>query len=167
MRLINYTDDVPPFVNKYLSPDESMLITLHQHPSLLVPALAAAMGGLLAATTVSIVSAPTEISKLIVWILAAFLILRLILATYSWSVQVIVITHRRFMLISGITNRKVTYTELPDLKKLTFERSFAGSVLGYGTYKIGSDGAGQLVINYIPYSEQLYVELNRLLNDDE
>jgi len=133
---------------------------------MLVPALATAMGGLLAAITVSTVSGGTETTKLVVWILTTFLILRLIWTAYSWSVQLIVITQRRFILISGITNRKVAFTELPDLKKMTFERSFAGRMLGYGTYRIGPDGADQLVINYIPYSEQLTQELNELLYKD-
>ena len=158
--------NVPAHVNRYLSPDERMVINLRQHPGMLVPPLAAAMSGLLAAITVSIISGGTEQPKLIVWILTALLILRFIWATYSWSVQAIVITNRRFILISGTMNRKVTYTELPDLRKLTFERSFAGRILGYGTYKIGPDDASQLVINYIPYSEQINMELDNLLQDN-
>jgi hypothetical protein len=150
----------------YLSPDEINVITVRQHVGMLVPALATAMGGLLAAITVSTVSGGTETTKLVVWILTTFLILRLIWTAYSWSVQLIVITQRRFILISGIANRKVAFTELPDLKKMTFERSFAGRMLGYGTYRIGPDGADQLVINYIPYSEQLTQELNELLYKD-
>lgn len=162
-----HTNVIPANVNRYLAPDERMVITLHQHPGVLVPSAAAATGGLLAAITASIISGGNEISKQIVWILIAFLVLRFLLATYSWSVQVIVITNRRLILISGIASRKVSYTELPDLKKMTFERSFAGLMLGYGTYKIGPDGAGQLIIKYIPYSEQIIGELSGLLDEDE
>lgn len=166
MKLV-HSGTVPANVNRYLAPDESMVITLHQHTGVLIPSLAAATGGLLAAITTSIISGGNEISILIVWILTAFLIARFFLVTFSWSVQVIVITNRRLILISGVASRKVTYTELPELKKLTFERSFAGLMLGYGTYKIGPDGAGQLIINYIPYSDQINMELASLLSENE
>jgi hypothetical protein len=154
--------DIPFPVYKYLAPDERMIITIRQHPSLLVPPLAAAVGGLLAAIAVTVTSDGTEIPKLVVWIATTLLILRFIWAVWNWSLQYIVITQRRFILISGIATRKVAYTELPDLKKKTFERSFAGRMLGYGTYKIGPDGADQLVINYIPYPEQITIELDQL-----
>ena len=166
MRLISADSDVPLFVNKYLLPDERLIIVMKQHPSLLVPPLSAATGGLLAATTLSVISGGTEIVKLVVWSLTALLILRLMLAVYSWSVQVMVLTSRRFILISGIANRRVAYTQLPDLKKVTFERSIAGRILGYGTYKIGPDGAGQLIIDYVPFSEQIILELHGLAYRD-
>lgn len=159
--------DIPSPVYRYLAPDERMIVTVRQHPGLLVPPLAAAVGGLLAAIAVTVTSDGTEIPKLVVWIATTLLILRFIWAAWNWSLQYIVITHRRFILISGIVSRKVAYAELPDLKKKTFERSFAGRMLGYGTYKIGPDGADQLVINYIPFPEQITVELDQLLYEDQ
>jgi len=154
--------DLPASVYRYLTPDEVNVISLHQHPGVLIPPLATASGGLLAAITASVVSNGIGIPELVVWILAGLLILRFIWAAYNWSLQEMVITDRRFLLISGIMNRRVASTELPDLKKRTFERSFAGRILGYGTYRIGPDAPGQLVINYIPYPEQLDLELTSL-----
>jgi Bacterial PH domain len=162
MRLVSGESGIPPFVNRYLLPDERVIVVAKQHPGLLVPPLSTATGGLLAAITASVIAGGTEIAKLVVWSLTALLILRLMLAVYGWSVQVMVLTSRRFILISGISNRRVAYTQLPDLKKTTFERSFAGRVLGYGTYKIGPDGARQLVIDYVPFSEQIILELHGL-----
>ncbi len=166
MRLVRAGGGIPLFVNKYLLPDEELIIVLKQHPGLLVPSLSAATGGLLAAIIVSVISGGTGIVKLVVWSLTTLLILRLMLAVYSWSVQVMVLTTRRFILISGIANRRVAYTQLPDLKKITFERSIAGRILGYGAYKIGPDGAGQLIIDYVPFSEQLILDLHGLAYRD-
>jgi hypothetical protein len=153
-------------VDRYLLPHERTYISVRQHPAMLLPVLTTAVGGLLAAIVVSIVSGGTEVPKLAAWILAAFLILRFIWAVPSWFVQLIVVTPQRFILISGITSHKITSFELPDLKKLTAARSFAGRILGYGSYRIGPDGADQLVINYVPYSEQLTLEINGMLYKD-
>jgi len=42
-----HTNVIPAHVNRYLAPDESLVITLQQHSGVLVPSLAAATGGLL------------------------------------------------------------------------------------------------------------------------
>jgi hypothetical protein len=48
---------------------------------------------------------------------------------------------------------------------MTFQRSFPGRVFGYGTFVLESAGQGQALskVDFIPYPEQLYLEVCDLL----
>jgi len=144
-------------------PEERQVITVHQHPGVLVPPLAAAAGGLLAAIAASHMSDGTGIPKRVVWILAVFLILKFILNAISWFVQYIVITSKRFIQITGFFGRRIKDMPLANLDEMTLQRSVAGRILGYGTFRLGPESDGQQVIDYIPYPEQFYLEVKGLL----
>jgi uncharacterized membrane protein YdbT with pleckstrin-like domain len=94
-----------------------------------------------------------------VWLIAVFLILRFLAAVVSWAFSYIVITQHRFLLTPGLVNRKFAASELGDLKAMVTERSAAGRILGYGAFRIGPDGPNQLVADYIPYPDQLQLEV--------
>ena len=157
-------------VNKYLLPHERCVITLHQSLGTLAPAAAAAAGASLAAMAamaVSVVHSGPAAAKYIVWFLTAFLILRFFASLGSWAVSYIVITKHRFLMISGLFNRKIAVSQLDDLKVMVTERSAAGRIFGYGSFRIGPDGPNQLVVDYIPYPEQLHLEVNGILYPDD
>ena len=48
---------------------------------------------------------------------------------------------------------------------MTFERSFLGRLLGYGTFILESAGQDQALsrVDHIPYPEQLYLEVCALI----
>jgi len=167
MRIVPHSDSVPASVNKYLLPHEGSVITVRQPLAILVPTAAAAGGALLAAIAVSVVPSGPAAAKFIVWFLTVFLILRFFASLGSWAVSYIVITQHRFLLISGLFNRKVAASQLDDLKVMVFERSAAGRIFGYGAFRIGPNGPDQLVVDYIPYPEQLYLEVHGILYPDD
>lgn len=163
MRL-NTPSSAPPDVNRYLLPGEVALVTVRQHPAVLTMPLAAALGGLLAATAVSQIPHVAESARLVVWILTIFLIARLILAVFNWLVYYVVLTKDRLLVLSGVFNRKVVVIRLPDLENMTFERSSTGRITGHGSLTIGPGGAPQTVIDYVPYPEQLYLEIRNIIS---
>jgi hypothetical protein len=126
--------------------------------------LAAAVGGLLAAIAATEISGH-ETPRLIAWLLLAFLFLRLLLLIATWFVQFIVVTNERMLFVTGLINRKVESVPRASLINLTLDRSSQGRRLGYGTFTVGY-GAERVVIDYIPYPEQLYLEINSLLYPD-
>jgi len=71
------------------------------------------------------------------------------------------------VLISGIISRKIAAVPLANVKDLGFERSAAGNLFGYGTFTITAEGKPKIVIDYIPYPEQLYLEFVALLNRND
>lgn len=155
---------VPASVNRYLLPRELQVITVRQHPAILITPLAAAVGGLLAAIAATEISGH-ETPRLIAWLLLAFLFLRLLLLIATWFVQFIVVTNERMLFVTGLINRKVESVPRASLINLTLDRSSQGRRLGYGTFTVGY-GAERVVIDYIPYPEQLYLEINGLLYPD-
>lgn len=163
MRLTPAADRVPASASKYLLPDERQVITFRQHPAKLLPPLTAAIGGLLAAVGVSAISDHVMSAHYVVWALAAFVILRFVFDVLNWSVQYIVITQRRLILTSGLTGRRVTVIPLVTLRDLAFVRSTGGRLLGYGAFTFEAGGQSNTVIDYIPYPEQLYLEIQGLL----
>jgi len=144
----------PPLAARYLLVHEHSVVTVRQHPARLLPAVTAAVGGLLAAETVNGIAAG---------VLAGFLVVRAIVDGLAWSIRYIVITDRRLILISGILNRKVTALPLQALQNLGLTRSFGGQILGYGAFTVEADGQAGAVIDFIPYPEQLYLEVYHLL----
>lgn len=134
---------------------------------MLAPTAATATGALLAAIAVSFANSGPTAAKYTVWLLAVFLILRFLVSVCNWAASFVVITEHRFLLISGLFKRKIVVSKLDDLKILATERSTAGSIIGYGAFRVGPDGPSQLVIDYIPYPEQLYHELGNMLYYEE
>lgn len=150
---------VPAGVEKYLLPDEEQIILVRQHPALLMSPFIAASGGLLLAAALSVFPHKPHLASIAVWLSAGFLILRFFFLALNWVVQYIVVTAQRFMLFSGFFNPRVTTIDLLELRDLTFERSYAGKMLGYGALTIESGGRSQTLIDYIPYPEQIYLEI--------
>jgi len=75
------------------------------------------------------------------------------------------VTSRRIMLTSGLFTRKVAMMPLGKVTDMSFQRSFAGRVLGYGDFIIESAGQDQALrtVDHIPYPEQLYLEVCEML----
>jgi hypothetical protein len=162
VRLITNSSYEPSI--RYLLPQEHSVITVRQHPARVLPAVAAAFGGLLAALAVSGMLKDSKPAAITVWSLTLFLLARAIWESLSWTVQYITVTSYRLLLISGIISRKIAAVPLANVKDLDFERSAAGNLFGYGTFTITAEGKPKIVIDYIPYPEQLYLEFVALLN---
>jgi uncharacterized membrane protein YdbT with pleckstrin-like domain len=167
MRLVLPHSYVPAQAARYLLPHEQLVITVRQHPAKLLPALTMAAGGLLAAVAVNGIAGSVPNAHLVVWLLAGFLLLRALVDVMAWSAQYIIITERRLILSSGLLGRRVTVIPLPTLQNLAFTRSTGGRVLGYGAFTFEADGQARAVIDYIPYPEQLYLEIYRLLYPED
>jgi len=161
-------DIAPAAVMKYLPDGESgSLVVIRQHPVMLAPASALVTGVLLAAATVSRTGYVSPTLVLLVWLIWAFFLARAVVVVTNWLSQYIAVTEKHFLLTAGLMTRTVTVIKLTDLSGLTLERSPHGRLMGYGTFRIGSDSAGQLVIDYVPYAEQFYLELREKIDAAE
>lgn len=159
MRLIAPSATPPAKVNKHLLPHEEQVITIRQHYIVLLPWAAAATGGLLAAITVGVMPHSTHSEQLVVWGLTGFLFLEFIFAAARWGVWYLVVTSHRILICSGIPRRRVAMWPLDSIRGMTLEQSFYGRFCGYGTFIF----QGRTFIDYIPYPEQLYLEICGLL----
>ena len=167
MRLFEAPSGPPVSAMRYLLPVEGLVIALRQHPAKLLPDVAMAVGGLLAAIAVSVISHAPQGAYLAVWLLELFLVLRAVWHAANWAVQYLVVTQKRLILTSGVLGRKVTALPLAALQNLAFSRSAGGRLFGYGAFTFEADGQAWAVIDYIPYPDQIYLEINHLLYPEE
>jgi uncharacterized membrane protein YdbT with pleckstrin-like domain len=150
-------------INRYLLPNEMRILTLRIHPVKILPSATMAVGGLLAAVAVSSISTGARAESAAVWTLTAFLILRFFLVSANWTVQFVSLTDRRMLLTSGVFSHEVISIALPKLADMTFSRSSTGRLLGYGAFSIEVNGKTRTVLDYIPYPEQVYLEVLNML----
>src|SRR5580692_10398985 len=148
----------PVAINKYLLPREVQVATVRQHPAVLIPPSAAALGGLLVAGILSATVVHGALGA-IIWLLWLVLLLRLIWKAVNWSVDYFVVTSERLLLTRGFLTRRVNMMPLSKVTDMSFKRSFQGRMLGYGEFIVESAGQEQALRNveYIPYPEQLYL----------
>jgi len=162
MRAVGRAAYPSPEINRYLTPREQQVLTVRQHWAFLVPPAAAAAGAAMAALVVTVIAPGAITLETVAWVLAGFLIARLIVAGLSWFVQYITITNERVVLTSGLLNRRVKIIPLPNFAEMTFARSFAGRIIGYGAFTVEATGKPYLIIDYIPYPEQIQLELTSI-----
>jgi uncharacterized membrane protein YdbT with pleckstrin-like domain len=150
----------PVAVSKYLLPREVQVATVRQHPAVLLPAGGLTLAGLIVAAVLSVtILRHNSLLVAIVWIAWAVLLLRLIWKAVNWAVDYFVITTERLLLTTGLLTRKVAMMPLSKVTDMSFRRSFAGRLLGYGEIIVESAGQNQALdrVEYIPYPEQLYL----------
>jgi uncharacterized membrane protein YdbT with pleckstrin-like domain len=150
----------PVAVSKYLLPREVQVATVRQHPAVLLPAASQTLAGLIVAAVLSVtLFRHNSLLVAIVWIAWAVLLLRLIWKAVNWAVDYFVITTERLLLTTGLLTRKVAMMPLSKVTDMSFRRSFAGRLLGYGELIVESAGQNQALdrVEYIPYPEQLYL----------
>jgi hypothetical protein len=93
------------------------------------------------------------------WALWAILFLRLIWQIVNWFVDYFIITSQRILLTSGVFTRSVAMMPLAKVTDMSFHRTLAGRLLGYGDFVVESAGQDQALrtIDHVPYPEQLYL----------
>jgi len=171
MRLAPNTDTVPASVNKYLLPHERQVVSVHQHPAVLIrPIFEVLIGLAIAGWVSSSIAHGNNTVILVIWILWALLLLRLLWKVFDWSQDYLAVTSQRLLLAQGFLTRKVNMMLLAKVTDMSFQRSPMGQLLGYGEFIVESAGQDQSLrnVDHLPYPEQLYLEVCGLIfKEDE
>lgn len=162
----------PAAVNRYLLPNEQQVITVRRHPAVLIgPSVLALVGLLAAGVLTATVLHGNNVLVYTVWIGWLVLFGRMIWKAINWAVDFFVVTSHRILLTSGVLTRKVAMMPLTKVTDMSFQRTFAGRLLGFGEFIVESAGQDQALrnIDHIPYPEQLYLEVCGMLfgSDDQ
>jgi uncharacterized membrane protein YdbT with pleckstrin-like domain len=166
MRLAPNTDTVPASVNRYLLPHERQVISVHQHPAVLIgPIFLVLVGLAIAGWITGEFTHGNSTALLVIWLLWAILLLRLLWKVLDWSLTYFVITSQRLLLARGFLLRKVDMMPLTKVTDMSFNRTATGQILGFGEFVVESAGQDQALrhIEYLPYPEQLYLEVCGLI----
>jgi len=155
-------------VNRYLLPHERSCITVRKHPAVLARPLilvsGLVSGGLVAARKVTSRSVRPEI----VWGASLPVLLYFLYRMAGRQVTYFTVTNKRMILVSGFVVRKVAMMPLTKVTDMSFQRSAMGRVFGYGEFIVESADQEQALrsVNFLPYPEQLYLEVCGLLFPD-
>jgi len=164
MRILSARESGPPAtVNRYLLPQEREVITVRMHPAALLGPGLAATGGVVAAWKLARDSDRPDIA----WAASVPVLLECARRMAAWPVTYIVITSERVLIVSGLLTRTVTSMSLDEVQGLTFRRSVLGRLLGYGSLDALSARRPFRMARYLPYPEQLYLEITNLLSPAE
>jgi len=163
-------ETVPATVYKHLLPHERQVITVRFHPAILIRPVVEVLGGLaIAAWISSTIAHGNIIVILIVWLVWLIIVGRFLINLFLWLESYFVVTTQRILLVTGIFTRTVNMLPLAKVTDMSFRRSAAGRVLGYGEFVVESAGLDQALrrIDHLPYPEQLYLEVCGLLFKDK
>ena len=157
--------ELPASVNRYLLADDRSVVTVRMHPAALAEPLILVCGGLVAAGKLASRSARPDI----VWGAYLFLPLDFLRRLAAWPVTYLTVTDKRMVVIGGLASRTAAAMPLDRVTGLTLQRTVLGRLLGYGTLIVASPGRRQAFrkFRYLPYPEQLYLEISALLWPEE
>jgi uncharacterized membrane protein YdbT with pleckstrin-like domain len=155
----------PRDIDEYLLPTERRVIRVRQHYAAILNDILTTALFLLVLVIAQRLLPPSVLLDNITFYLCLVAILRFTVITILWWIERIVITDKRVMLAKGFFVHKIAMMPLTKVTDLTFQRSFRGRILGYGTLIVESAGQIQALnrIDYIPRPEEVYEALSELV----
>lgn len=166
MRLITPGETAPAEVNKYLLPHEHQVITVRKHPAVLIrPITFVVVGLIIAGLLTQVIGRHNGIALLVIWLGWLVLLGYLFVQALEWWLSYFVVTSQRMLQTGGLITRRINMMPLVKVTDMSFQRSFQGRLLGYGTFILESAGQDQAlrVVDHLPYPEQLYLEVCGLI----
>jgi Bacterial PH domain len=164
MRLPNSTTRYPG-VERYLLPNERQLITVRQHPAVLIGSAVLALAGLIAALILN--GALHGNGDLTAALWGAWLVLLAWagVKTAARAVSYLVVTSDRLMVLTGLLNRRILIIPLERVNDISLRRSRSGELLGYGDFFVRYGGQKPVLqkLQYVPYPEQLCHDIRELI----
>ena len=152
-------------VAKYLLPGEEAIIVTRRHWAVLVEPSAKALPVLVVGGWLLLLDPRNHVTSAagLLVLLAGLLYLGLRVA--EWWMRHFIVSPRRMLLTSGIFVRTVTLLPRRRITDLTWQGTFFGQLLGYGTFRIESAGQHQALarVTFLPHADDLYRKISELL----
>lgn len=157
-----------PAEARYLARGERAVLQVRRHPIRLAGPAFSALGVLLLAGLIGFMTSPDESSDAldtITGLVALAFAVRLAWKIWNWYLDKIVVTNARIVEISGVLTRNVASMPLGKLTDVTYRRSIAGRLLGYGDLIVESAGQDQALshIDHIPHPDDFYRTVTTLI----
>jgi membrane protein YdbS with pleckstrin-like domain len=168
MWLITPGVTLPRPADRYLLPHEHSLIVVRRHPAILMGPVFAVLAALAAVVALTSGLRFSGDVVLIIWLAWGLLLLRMIWRVVNWLHDYYVVTAERMLVVRGYPARDVTMVPMARLADMSYRRSAMGSLLGYGRFllQLGGPDERMRVIDYLPYPEQLYLEVAGMVFSD-
>ncbi|MQA02039.1 MAG: PH domain-containing protein [Streptosporangiales bacterium] len=158
MNVLTPRNYAPASVSRYLLPAEKQVISVRMHPVVLAKSFFITIGVLILGAAVSSRLPSESPVQALVWLPGLAVVGWFVVRAVQWWVDWFTITEKRFILTTGIITKKVAMMPLTRVTDMSFRRSPAGRILGYGEFVLESAGQDQALrsVPYLPYPEQMY-----------
>jgi membrane protein YdbS with pleckstrin-like domain len=156
--------------DEYLLDTERRVIRIRRHWAFLAWDSFEACALIIVCVLVSFVLPPNMwVLQNVLWYVAFAVILRFVYKIIEWWVERLVVTDKRFVMTTGVLTTKVLMMPISKVTDLTYQRSWMGRMLGYGTMVVESAGQIQALnkIEYLPQPEEFYDVISELVFGDK
>jgi uncharacterized membrane protein YdbT with pleckstrin-like domain len=160
------TGEVPASIGKLLLPYEHHVISVREHPIVLVwRGLAVVAGLILAGWLSNSVGHGNTAVIVIIWLLWLAVLIWLIVRIVTWWVHYFIVTSRRLVLATGVLLRRVNAIPLDKITDIEFRQTQTGKLFRYGEFEVFSPGQDQRMrtFKFLPFPDQLYLEVSGLI----
>jgi membrane protein YdbS with pleckstrin-like domain len=152
-------------VAKYLLPGEEAIIATRRHWAVLVEPVVKSLPLLVIGGWLFLYDPKNHFTSAVGLVVLVGALVYLGLRSAEWWMRHFIVSPRRMLLTSGIFVRTVTLLPRRRITDLTWQETFFGQILGYGTFRIESAGQYQALqrVTFLPHADRLYVKISRLL----
>jgi membrane protein YdbS with pleckstrin-like domain len=152
-------------VAKYLLPGEQAIIATRRHWAVLVEPAAKALPVLLLGGWLLLLDPADRVTSVAGLLVLLGGLAYLGLRGAEWWMRHFIVSPRRMLLTSGVLIRTVTLLPRHRITDLTWQETFFGQLLGYGTFRIESAGQHQALsrVTFLPHADRLYRTISELL----
>jgi hypothetical protein len=146
----------------YLLPSESIVVEVRKHPAVLMAPscllIADVTAFSLSAADVTPEGAMYLVTFGLLFPLLSYLFYR---SKLAWQRALFVVTSRRIILASWRRSSPLIVLPVTDAEDMVFSRTVRGRLLSYGSFKLWRLGTDPRAfkIDYLPYPEQIYLEV--------
>lgn len=152
-------------VARYLLPSERAVISIRRHWAVLAGSTLQSIALFAIAVLLARFSNGVGFVRTVAVYFCIFVVLRWLWKVWEWYREIIVVTDKRLLLMTGIVTRNLAIMPLVKVTDLTFHRSATGLMLGYGKFVVESAGQDQALstIDFVPRAENTYLQISELL----
>jgi membrane protein YdbS with pleckstrin-like domain len=152
-------------VAKYLLEDEQPVIATRRHWASLALPTVRTLPVLVIGGWLFLLDPRNHVTSAVGLLVLLGALIYLGLHVAEWWMRHFIVSPRRMLLTSGVVVRTVTLLPRRRITDLTWQGTFFGQILGYGTVRIESAGQHQALsqVTFLPHPDELYRTISRLL----
>ena len=151
--------------DKYLLPGEDVVLATRRHWAVLVEPTLKFLPAFVVGGVLFLLDPDNPVTSVVGLVVLLGALVYYALRVGEWWMRHFIVTRRRVLLTSGVIVRTVTLLPLRRITDLTWEETFFGQILGYGSFRFESAGQDQALrhITFMPDAKKVYKEVSGLL----
>ena len=151
--------------DKYLLPGEDVVLATRRHWAVLIEPTLKFLPVFVVGGVLFLLDPDNAVTSVVGLVVVLGSLVYYALRVGEWWMRHFIVTRRRVLLTSGVIVRTVTLLPLRRITDLTWEETFFGQILGYGSFRFESAGQDQALrhITFMPDAKKVYREVSGLL----